>query len=321
MITELFGPNTASVAGVDDRCCPVCNSRTFTRVLIEQTLSQHQFSAYTYASRKEPEFMSLRMVECADCGLAYAPRIPTAEMLAIAYGGAAFDSAEEADMAAATYARLINSAVRELDKTKVAVEIGAGTGAFIVHLRRLGFQRVVGFEPSGEALRAAPASVRDALVHAPFSAESMTPNSASFVCCFMTLEHVDDPAGLVECAFRSLVPGGLLALVVHDRRAWLNRLLGRRSPIIDIEHLQLFSPPDIKRLLSSCGFEVRLNHFANTYKLGYWARLLPVPTTARRAIIAALTALRLNKLPIRIPVGNMVVLATKPTKSGVRHDP
>ena len=34
-------------------------------------------------------------------------------------------------------------------------------------------------------------------------------------------------------------------LVSHNYRHWLMRLLGARSPIIDIEHLQIFSPASL----------------------------------------------------------------------------
>jgi hypothetical protein len=54
------------------------------------------------------------------------------------------------------------------------------------------------------------------------------------------MEHVLDPKVIALPAFRLLRPGGAFVTVTHDHRGRLNRLLGRRSPIIDIEHLQLF---------------------------------------------------------------------------------
>ena len=53
-------------------------------------------------------------------------------------------------------------------------------------------------------------------------------------------------------AFRILKPGGAIFLIGHNRRRSLSaRLLGRRSPIFDIEHLQLFSPRSLRQLLIS----------------------------------------------------------------------
>ena len=75
------------------------------------------------------------------------------------------------------------------------------------------------------------------------------------ICCFQTLEHVPDPRQLVEEAFALLEPGGLLALITHNADGALNRMLGRRSPIIDIEHLQLFSPDNMTFLLEKAHFK------------------------------------------------------------------
>ena len=46
-------------------------------------------------------------------------------------------------------------------------------------------------------------------------------------------------------------------IVCHDRRAPLNRALGARSPIMDIEHLQLFSQASARALLERTGFARR----------------------------------------------------------------
>ena len=63
----------------------------------------------------------------------------------------------------------------------------------------------------------------------------------------------------------------MLALVTHNVDAPLNRLLGRRSPIIDIEHLQLFSPNNLSFLLRQACFErVTVQSFQNCYPMWYW---------------------------------------------------
>jgi len=306
----------APAAAFRERACPVCGERASTRVVVEENLPPERFNAFTYASRKEPEFMSLRLVECAGCGIAYAPRIPTSEALVGAYREAAFDSGDEADMAARTYMRLLAPALAGLDTSRAAIEIGAGTGALLPLLAARGFRTVRGFEPSAEAVRAAPEEARPYLVEAPFAAESLEPGGAAFVGCFMTLEHVDDPGAIVDAAYRALVPGGIMAVVVHDRRALLNRVLGRRSPIIDVEHLQLFSPSDIERLFRARGFSgVVTRHFANTYRLRYWLRLLPVPRALRRGIVAAAAAIGLDRVPVTVPVGNLLAVAVKPAET------
>ena len=129
----------------------------------------------------------------------------------------------------------------------------------------------------------------------------------------MTLEHVPDPLALLQAAFVALAPGGLAAVVVHDHSAPLNRLLGSRSPIIDVEHLQLFSSRSIRTALSRSGFAVLATHrFANTYSLSYWVRLLPLPRAVKKVLLAVISATSLDRLPVRLPVGNLLAVGQKP---------
>ena len=95
------------------------------------------------------------------------------------------------------------------------------------------------------------------------------------------------------------------SVVVHDRRAALNRLLGTRSPIVDVEHLQLFCPPSLRALLEGAGYrDVSVSPITNTYPLSYWARLLPLPRAVRARVLDSLG--RLGRVEVGARVGNMV---------------
>jgi SAM-dependent methyltransferase len=181
-----------------------------------------------------------------------------------------------------------------------------------VFLRESGFAKLIGFEPSAAAAAAAEEHIKQTIRVAPFDGNALEANSASFIGCFMTLEHVDRPKEIAEAAYAALAPGGVFAAVVHDRSAILNRFLGRRSPIIDIEHLQLFSPHDLRMLMALAGFEqTQISHFANTYLTRYWARLLPLPTTIKRPITWLLGVTGLGSLPLKLRVGNMLAVGIK----------
>ena len=55
------------------------------------------------------------------------------------------------------------------------------------------------------------------------------------------------PPQMISAARSLLKPGGALMIVSHNYRHWLMRLLGARSPIIDIEHLQVSEGTDLRR--------------------------------------------------------------------------
>jgi len=135
-----------------------------------------------------------------------------------------------------------------------ALEIGTGTAAFLERLSDAGFGELVGIEPSTAAIDAAPEHRKAWIREGIFEGSDFPPESFDLICCFMTLEHVQDPGALVAAAHRLLRPGGVFVGVTHNRRAWLNRLLGRRSPIVDVEHMQLFSEQSSKELLSRNGY-------------------------------------------------------------------
>ena len=106
-------------------------------------------------------------------------------------------------------------------------------------------------------------------------------------------------------AKRLLKPGGVFLAVTHNRLGLVNRLLGRRSPIWDVEHLQLFCPSTLARLLAKAGFEhVRVVPFANTYPLRYWLKLAPMPNGMKQWLIRHPS--KLLDLPVRLRVGNML---------------
>ena len=122
----------------------------------------------------------------------------------------------------------------------------------------------------------------------------------------MTLEHVPDPLNLVLQCRRLLIPGGMLALVTHSHRALINRLLGCRSPIIDIEHLQLFDIDSLRFLLHAQGFQgVVVSPLRNTYCINYWERLLPLPRVLHKVLQRVFTVSRLGERKISLNVGNI----------------
>src|SRR5688572_27856162 len=245
---------------------------------MKHNIDPGKMTDFSFASRKVPEFMSHQLVQCPTCDLVYANEPPDQSALAHAYHVADFDSAQEADDAAAAYDRAVQPVLNKLKNKDTALEIGTGTGIFLEVLKNRGFKTVVGIEPSSAAIAAAPAHRQPWIREAIFREEDFQPESFDFICCFMTLEHVRDPNEVVAAASRLLRPGGAIALVTHDYRSSVNRILGRRSPIIDIEHMQLFSPGSIRQLLERNGFEsIEVNSFRNRYRLRYWMHLLPLP--------------------------------------------
>lgn len=289
-----------------DRDCPVCGAPAADApTFLEENIRPGDMGALSFASRKPPEYMCHHMVSCPVCDLVYADTLPAEGELAQAYAEAGYDSAREAEDAADAYLLAMEPWLSGLGMGSAALEIGCGTGIFLQRLRQHGVSTLVGVEPSRAAIGSAPPLCRPWIRPGVFMESDFGPGSFDLICCFMTLEHVPDPALLARSAFRLLRPGGRFVVVVHDRRAWINRLLGKRSPIVDIEHLQLFSRNSISCLLARAGFEQLLvRSFTNRYPLGYWLRLAPLPTSLKQAA----TALPgwLSGIKVGMNVGNLI---------------
>lgn len=288
------------------RACPVCGcGADQSEPFLSDSRDESRLSASSFASRKVPEYMSHAMVRCRSCDLAYVDRPPSVEELAESYHRADYDSAEEAEDAADAYARAIEPVLAKVRKRGAALEIGTGTGAFLERLLHAGFHELVGIEPSTAAIDAAPANRRGWIREGIFEGNDFPAQSFDLICCFMTLEHVHDPGAIVAAAHRLLRPGGAFVGVTHDRRAWLNRLLGRRSPIVDIEHMQLFSAESATALLTRNGYvDVGCATFRNSYRPSYWLRLVPMSRTVKDKLTRGLRGTWLDKRRIPLNVGN-----------------
>lgn len=297
------------------RNCPLCNTTSSEATLfVDENIDRGKLSGFSYASRKSPEYMCHRLMQCPTCDLVYADQPPTQAELADAYHLADYDSSDEANDAASAYIKAIQPALQKLTSRESALEIGTGTGIFLEYLAQAGFRTLVGVEPSQAAISAAPDTRRGWIRQGIFDEDDFVPASFDLICCFMTLEHVHDPKMIAQAALRLLRPGGVFISVAHDYRGLVNRLLGKRSPIIDIEHMQLFSRRSLRYLFEEAGyFGVTVNAFTNWYSSRYWMRIAPLPLGIKRGLERLVTGIGAGRVKLGVNVGNLVAAGFKPT--------
>src|ERR1019366_3358312 len=94
-----------------DRICPLCSSSDQSRVIAESNIDLGKLNSFAFASRKNPEYMHPRLVECPTCRLLYGSPVLTPESLADAYHEADFDSGKEAGYASQTYSAEIRKII------------------------------------------------------------------------------------------------------------------------------------------------------------------------------------------------------------------
>jgi SAM-dependent methyltransferase len=294
------------------RHCPICGSADESRVFADAHLDPARLDEFAFASRKIPEYMHYRLITCPVCDLLYASPAPTTEALARAYRDAGFDSGEEARYASRTYAGYLPAIIRRIPDRHGAIDIGTGDGAFLRELLAAGFDGVAGVEPSKTPVDSARDDVRSLIRNDIFRPEHFEPGRYSLITCFQTMEHVPNPLALARAAYTLLKDGGAAFFIGHNRESVVNRLLGRKSPIFDIEHLQLFSPRSARAMFERAGFvDVEVRRVVNRYPLSYWTKLFPLPKSIKRGCLAAMKATGIGRLPIPMAVGNIAVIGYK----------
>jgi hypothetical protein len=83
-------------------------------------------------------------------------------------------------------------------------------------------------------------------------------------------------------------------------------LLGEKSPIFDVEHLQIFTNKGIESLFRSLNFEIIYSKkYRNEYPLSYWLKIAPVGGKVKDYV--ELNKSKFSK-DISINVGNHLII-------------
>jgi SAM-dependent methyltransferase len=292
--------------------CPICKAGDNSDLFREGNIDETRLTSAAFSSRKLPEYMHLRLMRCRTCDLVYSSPAPSLEFLSTSYRDASFDAGKESAYAAATYFAYLRKMKRAVPRP--ALDIGAGDGAFLRQLVDHGFTDATGYEPSMAPVQAADPAIRGRIIPKLFDPSEVPAASLGLVTCFQTIEHVYDPLTLVSEMQRILYPGGTAFLVGHNVDAFSARLMGEKSPIFDIEHLQLLNRRSATALMEAAGFrDVSVFPIYNAYPIAYWAKLFPIPGSMKTGFLALLNGPMkwLGDRTLPLPAGNLGILATK----------
>jgi SAM-dependent methyltransferase len=212
-------------------------------------------------SRPRFSFPPYAYVACQECGLTrMSLRIASADLqryYSEAYAVVYRDSeAPLADQLANPTFAFRASRLERYAHRRNFYEIGCGDGNFLAVLRNRGWN-VGGCDVSATGAKAA--QVRHGLSIDVVSFDNLRlPGNLDAIGFYHVLEHQYDPRPLLREVARSLQPGGLVHLQIPNIASLDGRLGGRHWwGLTCPQHVYLYTPSHLRRLLAEEGFEVR----------------------------------------------------------------
>lgn len=292
--------------------CAICGTEGHAVELYPANFDMEDFNPEVFSARRLPDRIHYRLVKCRACGLVRSDPVADAATLGDLYRQSTFDYGKEVSNLRRTYGRYLGRLDAFGVRKESLLEIGCGNGFFLEEAMERGFADVRGVEPSAEAVaKAAPGLGR--LIVCNIMRPGLFPEATfDVVCLFQVFDHLPDPSSIVAEIYHVLKPGGLLLILNHNIKALSVRLLGERSPIIDLEHTYLYDPVTLSRLTQTQKFTVcEIGSVWNCYTLHYLARLLPVPALFKPRLLALLSASSIGRFSLSVPLGNLYLVAQK----------
>ncbi len=244
------------MASITYKTCPCCDSTAIKEVLTAEdyTVSHEKFTIW----------------ECEDCALRFTQSIPDIHAIGAYYKSENYIS--HSDTQEGCINRLYHKVRRHTLKTKYnlirketgmqtgyLLDVGAGTGAFINHMR-LNKWQVTGLEPDAQA-RTKAKDLYNLDLKSSHMLFDLPRESFDVITMWHVLEHVHDLHSYIQQLKTLLKKDGRLFIAVPNYTSLDAKAYGKYWAAYDVpRHLYHFSPASVKKLVSMHGMSVESIH-------------------------------------------------------------
>jgi SAM-dependent methyltransferase len=292
--------------------CPICETLNNSVPVYPSNVDDQSFSTEVFSARRLPDRRHYQWVRCNSCTLLRSDPVLDVDLEKL-YVESTFDYSTEVEGLKKTYFKLVTRALGKRQLRNSIFEVGGGNGFFLEAAKDGGFQLVAGVEPSTEAIMASRADIKPHMIASMMKSGVLPQNSFEVGTMFHTLDHLTDPVSTLSYCLTALKPGGVFIVAVHNERSWSARLMGERSPIIDVEHTHLYTRKSGEALFQKIGFiDVKSGAYKNHYSLAYILHLIPISRALRKKVLESFIGNFLSKVKVVVPLGNMWIAGTKP---------
>jgi len=140
------------------------------------------------------------------------------------------------------------------DKSSKTVEIGCSTGFFLSKLNELGFDNLIGIDPSPNCSLISKKYYDIEVLTGNLSNMNALVEEVDNLILIGVLEHVRDLESSIQNMFKSLKVGGKLIIQVPDASEYYNGLDAAYQEF-SIEHINYFGPLSLNNLLGRYNFK------------------------------------------------------------------
>lgn len=269
-----------------------------------------------------PRRHDLGLRQCSSCKLIYrAGPLSDAEISTI-YGDNYYDHwriergfNDVWNMKVKTSLAYVDILVRHLPQSLSSpkmLDIGCAHGFMLEAAQQQGFQ-VFGIEisPAADVAREKGFTVYDRSLHEL----DLSADSFDAITMIDVIEHILDPRGFLQQAYRILKPQGLLFIVTPNVESWIAKMMKDSWPHYLVEHILYFGPSSLSTLLRRTKFRVELirrgfKYLNFEYILGHFQKSNPGWMTPAFSSLFAALPKTITRTLLRLPT-EMLAIARK----------
>ncbi len=247
--------------------CPVCQHAIDTyKVSCPQNLETH------FSPRTRPSLVYQSFVLCPHCLTKFNTAAFSVNEQTKLYQKSELVTLKEAEQAAQTYYHHLKKICAPQLKF---LEIGCSNGILLQYLNDQEQIEITGLELSEDARLKARLDIQDRILNESLHSDLFPEASFDIIFMAQTLEHLSNPNEVIQFCHYWLSPMGKIILVTHDYNSPTNKILGKKSPIYDVQHNQVFCAQSLDLLLENNRFSKQEQRsFINYYSVNYALYLL-----------------------------------------------
>jgi hypothetical protein len=298
----------------DSRDCPYCASKTFSKLPIissliqAENLSYNEVRKYFIGFRNEQIFFSY--YRCNNCELLYCPWYFSSEQLGNLYSDMPDNLlGEDKSVISRTQSGYVNQISKYTKKVRTYLEVGPDIGLVTNSVvKRFEPETVLLIEPNLSVhpqLKQSATPTKNINIYLNHS--NFEPNKPDLCVGVHVYDHLLNPLNELKDLFQSSATGAKIAIVVHNEKSFLRKVLSKRWPPFCLQHPQLYNKKTLTILLEKAGWtNVIIRPTTNWFSLDHFVKM--------GASILGLNPKYFFFIPkVQIPfrLGNMICIAEK----------